>query len=168
MAYIELTHVNCQAVHSPTEAVKAMQVRGKLVVRFQPIVEQDSEKQVSKVMIDEALGNILSSLGFTEYGVILREAGCTDELDFAMLSSPDAFPSAIPFPAREKLAAHARSVAILRQKQLKERIQTGKGSSVHKAGKTKTVDLQEQGPPASASRQLFGPFRVQPLAIWLC
>ena len=123
-----------------------------------PIVEQDSEEQAPKVVIDEALGNILSSLGFTKYGVILREAGCTDELDFAMLSSPDAFPRGIPFPAREKLAAHARSVAIIRQKQLKERMQTGKGSSLHKAGMSKTVDLREQGPLLLLVDNFFAPF----------
>ena len=41
------------------------------------------------------------------------------------LKDPLLYPRTIPLPARQKFAAHARSIAVLRQKQLRERMQAG-------------------------------------------
>lgn len=103
------------------------------------------ERKQRPEMEEDPFVKIFDSIGMGEYFNTLGFHGITDELDLMQITSPDHLPSDIPEFARQKLVAHARSLAILGKGGRKAVLMQKRGI-VPMASEAKVVDSQEQGP----------------------
>lgn len=76
-----------------------------------PLVEQEDSHKARKTN-EIPIQNALWRLGLEQYiGIVTKTLGILTEQDLIGITSPEEIPAVLPFSARERLVAHAASVA---------------------------------------------------------